>query len=396
MTTKEAGASIRRDLALIFTTSFFTLLAYNMQTPTLSLFAVELGATLFQVGLISSVGAVVRLISRIPIGLLSDRFGRRPLFRFGVVCPVISLLLLYLSGSPSQIMGSLILNALGLTIAFTVAVAMAVETYHSPSGTGITIFALASSISGFIAPVICSALLITMPIRFTYLVGAIIGSIAIACSIALPSRRGVRSSFDIGKSLKNVIGERAIQLVSLLQISFTVSQVAIFTYFPLKASFEMGLSPSEITLLVSMYNLGMTLIRFPLPRIFERVSERKLIALAFLDYTLAMLAIPSAKSSIVLAVLICIAGIAHGIMFPAMSLYVSNSADKRDLGLANAVFGFAGDAVGIVAPIVLSFIIVLLGYDGLYYVVSVFDLAAALLMIILISRHRNGLKRLHV
>lgn len=392
MSSTDAKTSIRRIIALIFSTSFLILLSSDMQIPTLSLFSVEVGASLLQVGLIASVGSIVRLACRVPIGLLSDRYGRRPLVHFGAICTALSLFLLYASASPFQIMGSMAVNALATTTIFTVGMTMAAEIYRTPTGTGVTVFALASSLANFIAPVLCSVLLVTMPIRATYFVGGLIGITGAACSILLPKRGSVRSSFDIGKSVGNLFRNKAVQLISFLQIPFTISWTAIFTYFPLQASTEMALPPSEIALLVSMYSLGMMFIRIPLPRIFERINETKLITFAFLDYTVVMFVIPLVKDPAALAILIGIAGIAHGIMFPAMALHISSNADRRDLGLANAVYGGSGDAIGIVAPIALSTIIALWGYNLFYYTVFLSNLAAVALMILIIVRSKRQKK----
>jgi MFS family permease len=142
-----------------------------------------------------------------------------------------------------------------------------------------------------------------------------------------------------------------------------------------------------------MFSLGMMAIRIPLPKLLGRVSEMKLITLAFLDYALVMFTIPLVKDSGVLAILIGAAGMAHGIMFPAMTLHISSSAEREDWGLANAVYGGSGDAVGIVAPIALGAIITLWGYVMFYYAVFLLNLIALALMTLIIvrsARQRNG------
>ncbi|MFH0848198.1 MAG: MFS transporter [archaeon] len=386
MSDSDGNVSTKRIIALVFLASFLILLSSDVQIPTASLFSAEAGASLLQVGLIASVGSVVRLVFRMPIGLLSDRYGRRPLILFSAICTTSSLFLLYASASPLQIMGSMAVNALGTTITFTIGMTMAAEVYPKRAETGISVFAFASSLASFLAPILCSVLLVRMPIRVTYLVGGLIGITGIVSSVLLPKKRGVRSSFDISKSLGSIFRNKAVQLVSFLQIPFAISWTTIFTYFPLQASTEMGLLSSEIALLLSMFSLGMMVIRIPLPRLFGRVSETKLITLAFLDYALVMFTIPLVKESAVLAILIGAAGMAHGIMFPAMTLHISSNAERMDLGLANAVYGGSGDAVGIVAPIALSAVITLWGYIMFYYVVFSLNLIALTLMILIIVR----------
>ena len=43
------------------------------------IFALDLGATIFQVNLINSVSSTMSILFLIPVGILSDRYGRKPM-----------------------------------------------------------------------------------------------------------------------------------------------------------------------------------------------------------------------------------------------------------------------------------------------------------------------------
>jgi hypothetical protein len=62
----DARRLVGRKIAFLFSASFLILLAFNMQSPTSPLFAVESGASLIQIGMIVSVGFLVRFLSRVP------------------------------------------------------------------------------------------------------------------------------------------------------------------------------------------------------------------------------------------------------------------------------------------------------------------------------------------
>jgi MFS family permease len=370
-----------RKIAFLFLASFIVLLAFNMQSPTLSLFAVESGASLIQIGLIVSTGFIVRFLSRVPIGLLSDRFGRKSLFSFGAICVFASFLVLYLSSSPFDIMASQVLYAIAFTTLYSMGMTIAAEMYSTPSGTGVSAFAFASSIAGLSAPLLCSALLLRMPIRTTYFIAVIIGTLGVASCLLLPKGHNVRKSFEIRQSLQSVFKNKGVQLVSSVQIFTTLSvDIAIGIYFPLRGSQEIGLSPSLIALLLSIFNLGMTLIRIPLPKILEKTSANRILMMALAAYAITMLAIPLVRESLLLAIFIGIAGLAHGVIWPAASLHLSHSVDSQDLGLANAIYGGTGDLVGVIAPVALSPVIELMGYSAVYYAAFLFDLAGLVML----------------
>jgi MFS family permease len=331
--------------------------------------------------MIVSIGFMARFVSRVPIGLFSDRFSRKRLFSFGAICVASSFLVLYLSVSLLHITASQVLTALAFTTVFPIGMTIAAEMSQDSSGTGVAAFASASSAAGLAAPLVCSVLLLSMPIRATYLVAALIGLAGVASSVLLPKGHTVRKSFEVRSSLQNVFANREVQLVSSVQVFAALSDIAISTYFPLRASSEIGLSPSMIALLMSLFPLGMTLIRILLPRIFGRITAPKLLTVALAVYMISMLTIPLATEASLLALFIGVGGVAHGMIWPSASLHLSHSVDRRDLGLANAVYGGVGDMVGIAAPVALSSIIASMGYSALYYTAFLFDLAGVVLMV---------------
>ncbi len=386
VSTMDAKSSPNRKIVLLFSVSFLTVLALSMQSPTFPLFAAESGATLIQIGMIVSIGFMVRFISRVPIGLFSDRFGRKRLFSFGAICVMSSFLVLYLSVSLLHITASQVFTALAFTTVFPIGMTVAAEMSQDSSGTEFAAFASASSLAGLAAPLVCSALLLSMSIRETYLIAGILGSAGVAASLLLPKGHTIRKSFEVRASLQNVLANREVQLVSTVQVFTALSDIAISTYFPLRASSEIGLSPSTIALLMSFYPLGMTLIRFLLPKIFERMTALRLLIAGLAVYMISMLTIPLATEAFLLAIFIGIAGVAHGVIWPSASLHLSHSVDRRDLGLANAAYGGVGDLVGIAAPVALSSIIASMGYGALYYTTFLFDLVGVVVMVLLTQR----------
>ncbi len=125
---------------------------------------------------------------------------------------------------------------------------------------------------------------------------------------------------------------------------------------------------------MSAYPLGMVLVRIPASKMFARLSTAKLLAVALLVLATATFAIPFAGDPFLLMVPVSMAGAAHGMIWPVASLHLSSSISRKDLALANAIYGATGDAIGASAPIALSSIVGLKGYSALYYSVFLFNL----------------------
>lgn len=383
----EREKANQRPMLTLVALSLFAMVGGNMLTPTLYLYAIELGASLALIGLIASSASAARFISRIPMGLLSDRFGRRPLIRLGTLGVVCSLLLLYLAHTPFEILVAYVISTLAFTSIFTIGLTMASEINSSRRATGVSLFALSSSSAMFIAPGICSLLLLTMRIRETYLVALLIALGGVLCSTQVAASPGLRRSLDIKGSLSSVLKDENVRFVAILEAFFALGFNSIFIFLPLYLSRGFQLTSAEVSFLVATYSLAMMAIRIPLPRILHRIDEVSMIGLGLLEYATALMAIPFGYTLIHFSILLFAAGMAHGIIFPSMALIVSRSSGL-DLGLANSVYLGVGDVVTIVAPPIAVSFVEVFGYNPLYWTVSIGMLLGA--AYVMVKRRRRS------
>ncbi len=76
---------MRSRLAILFLTVFIDLLGFGLVIPILPTYAVELGASAFEVGLVMAVYALMNFIFSPFWGTVSDRVGRRPVIAWTVL-----------------------------------------------------------------------------------------------------------------------------------------------------------------------------------------------------------------------------------------------------------------------------------------------------------------------
>lgn len=81
-------------LAILFLTVFIDLLGFGLVIPILPTYAVQLGASAFQVGMIMAVYALMNFVFSPFWGTLSDRLGRRPVIAGTVLITAMAFLLL--------------------------------------------------------------------------------------------------------------------------------------------------------------------------------------------------------------------------------------------------------------------------------------------------------------
>ncbi|MEK7285627.1 MAG: MFS transporter, partial [Chloroflexota bacterium] len=76
-------ASLRGPLAVIAAISFVSSLGIGVMLPLMPLYAISLGATPVQLGLMTSAFAVANTASQLLSGLFLDRYGSLPFIRAG-------------------------------------------------------------------------------------------------------------------------------------------------------------------------------------------------------------------------------------------------------------------------------------------------------------------------
>ena len=79
------GRSKTNDILSIYVPAFFIFLGMGIVSPILAIYARSFQVSFALVSLAISMYAVGRLIADIPVGMLSDRVGRRPMMIAGTI-----------------------------------------------------------------------------------------------------------------------------------------------------------------------------------------------------------------------------------------------------------------------------------------------------------------------
>ena len=83
--------------------AFAGYLGSNMRLPVVPLYAKSVGADTVQIGIINSAFLLMAGILSLPLGILSDRFGRKLFASLGLVVLTVTSFLLYFSRTPMQL-----------------------------------------------------------------------------------------------------------------------------------------------------------------------------------------------------------------------------------------------------------------------------------------------------
>ncbi|WP_141500703.1 MFS transporter [Paenibacillus luteus] len=244
---------------LLFTT--ITILYWTsmyVYVPTLSPYLSDRGFSLPFIGIVLGSYGLVQMFVRFPLGILSDRFGKRkPFILLGMLTAGISCLLFLIPGPWIwPLAGRLMAGVCASTwVAFTVL-------YASYFGSGQTGRAMGNisvmTVSGQMIGMLLSGWLTDgFSPNAPFTLGAIIAIIGLLLALMLKEPRANQRE-QPGMSfamIKNVVRTKTLLQVSLLSIlAHGVLFITMFGFTPLKAA-EMGANGVKLTLLVFAFML---------------------------------------------------------------------------------------------------------------------------------------------
>jgi len=129
------------------------------KSPVLPLFAVHLGATASEVGIIAAVSTLAGIAFSIPAGMLSDRFGRKAMLTAaGVVFASAPAMYLFTTGI-WQLAAIRFYHGLATAIFMPVAMAYVSDLHEESKGEKLGWFSTATLLGRFMAPLTGGALL---------------------------------------------------------------------------------------------------------------------------------------------------------------------------------------------------------------------------------------------
>jgi MFS family permease len=247
---------------------------------TASLYALENKASTFTVGVILALFSLVPMLIAMPAGRWLDAVGPWRPTLIGVLLMLGGMLLPplfpYSTADVAPLMVSAALVGSGaMLVMLTIQHVVGQRADPNNRAAAFSLFALGASVSGFVGPVVSGALIDTVGHRATYaaLVVVVLGALALLWvnRALLPEREGhasippPRHPLDL---LKYTELRRVMIATSLISMSWDLQTFVI----PVHGT-RVGLSASQIGLVLGSFALATFVIRLAMPRLSRRFTE---------------------------------------------------------------------------------------------------------------------------
>jgi len=295
----------------------------NVTQPIFTLYVLQLGATVLQVGLILSLQMLSIVVLRIPLTLVAQRIGYEKMILIGFAVRFSATILYFLAPNYLWLYLIPVYEAIATGSFFQLTVSMVSnmapeERQGDALGRAMTFMLMGM----FLGPIVTSALVTIITLRQLFLFAApfpIFGMILFLRTIhgigdSRPAREGPaevekRQTFS---SFKALVNDRNVFILSVIRTVYFISNTMFTTLFAIYAVEELSFTPSLIALLFSVQGFATTFIQFPAGRIADRAGRRAVLLFTFSAIALNYVGIAAARDLASLFLLFAVFGACWG------------------------------------------------------------------------------------
>ncbi len=257
----------------------------------------------------------------------------------------------------------------------------------------LTIYSLMLSLALVFGPLLSSALLTVLPIRWIYIMLSIFGITAFffALKIHLKSKSLIKDKLkekhdvqdsDKKGSVSLLFKNRGFLEVIFYNTSFSIAFASVVALGGVFARDNFHLKYFEITLLFSLFFISSLITRLILLYFTKKANiknKTKILNISILISVLSFALMVFSKNIGFYAFGLIIFGIPHALIFPIGTMRISETVDMNDMVAANTIYQSNFDLGGIIGPFFLSYI------AGIYSIRFVFGIITVFLIAVFVA-----------
>jgi MFS family permease len=323
-----------KDFSFTWTNRFSFFLAHHLTRPVLPLYLVGFGASSTVIGAVMAVFTITATITRIPVGLLIDRIGRKPFLIAGVALFAVGNFGYMWAPGILLMLPFRMLHGVGWSGCTTAVATLAADIApQNRRGELIGYAAMASSLGGAIGPVAGFALLQRFDFAGVFLGAAalLFVSLILAAFVKEPERGPRTDRRELSWIDLLVIPETLLPAVAVAFLSF--GHGGILTFLPIHA-LKLGLENPGLWF--GLYALCLLLSRPVAGPLSDRISRRAVIIPGLILNLLGIGILALASSPAWLMAAAVVAGFGTGAAQPALMTVAvdQTSAQRRGQSMA--------------------------------------------------------------
>jgi len=318
------------------------------------LYALDLGASILQVNLITTIQNAVGILLLVPFGILSDRLGRRPMLLYTRTIMLVGIGVRAFATDPNHLLIAAFIGGFAGGAFFPILLSMVADLAEPGERQEVISTLYLFSGAGMLLGPLFGSILLTMPgvtLRNLYQIHLIAqaGNLIYLATQIHETRprppRGEEKQLRI--YLWDLVKRTNFQGLLAVGFLFSLYNAIMNTYVPMYARLNLKLTDAEVSSLSLYRNLAVLLIRFSFATFLTRTPATLLLILALGLGGISGLAAPLADSYLSLVLIRLLAGTCHGATMILGSTLVAVETKPENRGVANSLYNVTQSTGGI-------------------------------------------------
>jgi len=328
--------------------SFLFSLSRHTTQPIFTLYILEMGASLVQVGLILSVQSILMMVVRIPLAMVSDRVGHNRMFLIAFFIQVTAPILYAIAPDTSwlyvipfyQVLASGSFNQLAMSTASNMAPA-------TRQGDALGRYMTFMSMGMFVGPIIAGSLVTHIGYRQLFMVTALFPAIGLGLFLrfkpngvrAPPAEEESEEGPGTLATLKVILRDRNVLILTFIRSTYSMANTVFTTLFAVFAVRDLGFTPALAALLFSVVGFTNAFIKLPAGRVTDTLGPKKVLLASFSTLILVYVSIAYARGVAPILLLLALFGVCWGTRAVTEWTTLANSVTPETKTIAMSYLG---------------------------------------------------------
>lgn len=357
------------------------------KSPTLTLFAISLGASDPEIGLIAAASTIPGVLASLPFGIFSDVYGRRKVILISACFFAISPFLYFFVTNSLQLALVRFFHGFATAIFGPVSVAIVADLFTTRRGEKMAVFSSITLLGRLMAPFIGGFLLTLTNKNFhtVYLVCGVSALLAFMAATKInPEKKPLqRSEFSslrevFKKGFGEVVGDFRILMVSCVEAAQYFAYGAVEAFIPKFGDMVLNLSDWQIGTILGLEVAFLMLAKPYMGRLSDKIGRRLPIVVGLLIGSLSLTLMSLATSFPSLALILTVFGVAMAAVTASTSPLVADLCKQKSYGSAMGVLDTIMDIGQTLGPITMGLLTPIFYYYLSFALVGVVLLVFAL------------------
>ena len=320
--------------------AFCGYLGSNMRLPVVPLYARSIGADTVQVGIINSAFLLMAGILSLPVGILSDRFGRKFFAGLGLIVLSVTSFSLYFSKTPMQVMWIYLFFGAGLA-AFGPTMMSFVADFSPNTHLGrsygwyttalYTSMSLGPAVGGFVAQHRGFLQVFVISGTIIFLTFLVLMLFLPPTHLVIDDRPAKRNPWIIIRAL---LRNRPLLSCWLVTLGGCFALGMFITFLPLHAQ-NQRLAVWQIGLVFAAQGISNALSRIPFGYLSDKVANRStLVVIGLIGFSASMAGFAISKNTIHFVIFAIAFGTSMGLAFTSVGALIAEVVPLESRGLA--------------------------------------------------------------